>query len=532
MTTIARPPRRLSTRRTQSSTSRIRPTPPSGRTAGGERGEALARTRTWERVVRTRLVLGDLAVVALTLGLGQVLADAAGSAVPSVGLTVLVGLSWVALLHLNHAYRASALGAGVREYRQVALAGLATAGLVALVTALLGAATSSVLLATLLLGGVVLAPAVRVLQRVVVRRSRRRGGLGHRAVVVGTPSAARLVARRLLDAPESGYHVRAVATGEQDTAWFEVPGHRAAPTAEKSGDSAPATPPQRGEAAQVLQWGRVENVVAAIRAGQADTVVVADQEGLAREDLREIMRGLDDTGARMVFVRALDDVSAPRLEHGHVNGLGLETVRASRFAGTAYRAKRLVDIVGSSLLILAAGPVLVATALAIRLDDGGPVLFRQSRVGTDGRLFSMTKFRSMVIDAEERKAAMVADDPDDPTFFKSANDDRRTRVGKVIRRWSIDELPQLFDVLRGDMSLVGPRPSLEVEVAANPEVGGRRLRVAPGLTGRSQVSGRSTLASSQTLRNDVAYAENWTLRGDLAILARTVRAVVSGRGAY
>jgi lipopolysaccharide/colanic/teichoic acid biosynthesis glycosyltransferase len=176
--------------------------------------------------------------------------------------------------------------------------------------------------------------------------------------------------------------------------------------------------------------------------------------------------------------------------------------------------------------------VLLATALAVKFHDGGPVLFRQTRVGRDGRPFSCLKFRSMVTDAENLRADLEVNHERSSVLFKLVNDPRVTRPGKLIRRLSIDELPQLWNVLRGQMSLVGPRPPLPHEAARYGSDMRRRLRVRPGMTGLWQVSGRSDLSWDETVRLDLFYVDNWSMVQDLNILMRTVSAVLGSRGAY
>jgi exopolysaccharide biosynthesis polyprenyl glycosylphosphotransferase len=195
-------------------------------------------------------------------------------------------------------------------------------------------------------------------------------------------------------------------------------------------------------------------------------------------------------------------------------------------------AKRVFDVVGSLGVMLLISPVLLATAIAIKLHDGGPVVFRQTRIGRDGRPFSCLKFRSMVTDAEVLRADLDVNHERSSVLFKMVDDPRVTRPGKLIRRLSIDELPQLWNVLRGQMSLVGPRPPLPHEAASYGSDMRRRLRVRPGMTGLWQVSGRSDLSWDETVRLDLFYVDNWSMVQDLNILVRTVSAVLGSRGAY
>lgn len=193
---------------------------------------------------------------------------------------------------------------------------------------------------------------------------------------------------------------------------------------------------------------------------------------------------------------------------------------------------RVLDVIGASLGLLVLAAPLGLAALAIRLESRGPAIFRQQRVGRDGRTFTLFKFRSMYLDAEERRAALVADSDREGVCFKSKSDPRITRIGRFIRKASIDELPQLFNVLLGHMSLVGPRPALPAEVAAYPARAHERHAVRPGITGLWQVSGRADIGFEKMIDLDVAYVRSRNLMLDLAILVLTVRAVFQCRGAY
>ena len=214
-----------------------------------------------------------------------------------------------------------------------------------------------------------------------------------------------------------------------------------------------------------------------------------------------------------------------------VAGTQIVYVEGPRSAGALSTGKRTFDLIVGSLALILASPVMAITALAVKA-DGGPVLFRQTRVGRNGVPFTMLKFRSMVIGAERQRPALAGGHETNAVMFKLHHDPRVTRVGRFIRRYSIDELPQLFNVLRGEMSLIGPRPPLPEEVAQYTDDEYRRLRVRPGLTGLWQVSGRSDLSWEETVRLDLYYIDNWSALQDLSIMLRTVFAVLSSRGSY
>ena len=229
----------------------------------------------------------------------------------------------------------------------------------------------------------------------------------------------------------------------------------------------------------------------------------------------------------------MTDVAGPRIHWRPVEGLPLMTVDTPQFSGAKYALKRASDVAGALLGLILTLPLLLLTALAVKLQDGGPVLYRQERVGIDGTRFRMFKFRSMYVDAEERLAALAAaNESEGRVLFKMKDDPRVTRPGRWLRRYSVDELPQLLNVLNGSMSLVGPRPPLAAEVDRYEQHVHRRLRVRPGLTGLWQVSGRSDLSWEQSVRLDLYYVENWSLVQDLLILLRTFKAVFTSEGAY
>jgi lipopolysaccharide/colanic/teichoic acid biosynthesis glycosyltransferase len=204
--------------------------------------------------------------------------------------------------------------------------------------------------------------------------------------------------------------------------------------------------------------------------------------------------------------------------------------RRARPTGLRWALKRFIDLVAAALLLLALAPLLLLCAAAVRLSSPGPALFRQHRVGRDGRVFSMWKFRSMTVDAEERLASLRSLNEADGPIFKLRHDPRVTGVGRWLRTWSLDELPQLLNVLRGEMSLVGPRPLPTYEVDLGDPWARSRLRVRPGVTGQWQVSGRQRLSYDEMVRHDLSYIDNWSLAADLRLLARTVPAVLRGSG--
>ncbi len=285
-------------------------------------------------------------------------------------------------------------------------------------------------------------------------------------------------------------------------------------------------PPQDG----VPMLGALADIVQVAYDHSIETVIVAGSE-LTGDALRRLSWALGRAGAGLVVAPGLVEVLGPRVSVRPTVGLSLlevETVPPRR----RLLAKSILDRTLGTTLLVAVSPVIAVAALAVRLTSPGPVFFRQHRVGVDGRPFTMIKLRSMYLDAEQRRAALLAQSDRDGLMFKMRDDPRVTRVGRVLRRFSIDELPQLWNVARGDMSLVGPRPPLPEEVDGYQDQVFRRLHVRPGLTGLWQVSGRSDLSWDESVRLDLRYVDNWSVAMDLLILWKTGRAVLGSSGAY
>jgi exopolysaccharide biosynthesis polyprenyl glycosylphosphotransferase len=278
--------------------------------------------------------------------------------------------------------------------------------------------------------------------------------------------------------------------------------------------------------------GGEAQVADTVRANAADALVVAPCRHLDSAALRRLSWHLEKSRARLLVTTSLLDVSPGRARIAHVGGLPLVSVRSARIQGGLRVVKELTERLLALAALVLLSPLLVALAVLIRLDSPGPAIFRQTRAGKQGVPFSMLKFRTMRQDAEALRAELEHLSSPDGVLFKLRNDPRITRVGGLLRRYSLDELPQLINVVRGQMALVGPRPPLLEEVAQYEYDVRRRLAVKPGITGLWQVSGRSDLTWEESVRLDLRYVDNWSLGRDLAIVARTVGAVLGHRGAY
>jgi len=273
-------------------------------------------------------------------------------------------------------------------------------------------------------------------------------------------------------------------------------------------------------------------VVDAVRRSGADTVAVLSSSELDGATLRQIAWGLEKTGTDLCVAPALLDVAGPRTSIRPIAGLTLLHVDHPQLSGPRQVLKDLFDRTAAGVALVLLSPLLITVALAIRSTGGGPALFTQTRVGKDGRPFKIYKFRTMVVDAEKLLAELRAVNEHDGVLFKMRRDPRITVVGARLRKWSLDELPQLFNVLLGEMSLVGPRPALPDEAARYADLVRRRLVVRPGLTGLWQVSGRSDLSWDEGVRLDLRYVENWSFALDLQILWKTFSVIFKGAGAY
>ncbi len=295
-------------------------------------------------------------------------------------------------------------------------------------------------------------------------------------------------------------------------------------------DDSPPPPRQRPDC-HFRHLGSVDNLVSLVRSGRADQVILA-LPFWQHHQLPTLVSICREAGVEFRVAPDLYELSFERVAVADLSGIPLIGLKENSLTGLNLVIKRATDIT----LTLLAAPLLLPLAgiiaLAIRLDSPGPVIFRQKRIGKGGQPFTAYKFRTMVVDAEERKSELAALNEADGPIFKMRNDPRTTRVGRILRRTSLDEIPQFWNILRGEMSLVGPRPPTPNEVEHYADWHRRRLEVTPGLTGLWQVLGRSDISFDEMVRLDIYYAENWSPSMDLRILLQTIPAVISGKGAY
>ena len=426
---------------------------------------------------------------------------ARGLAIAAVPLVV----GWIALIALRGGYDQGVFGAGADEYKSVVNASLLTAALLGIGCYLSRLQLSRGFFVLAFVIGPLLLACGRFTLRRSLHRARRRGALAQRTVIVG-----------------SGEHVDAVNSVLSRESWL---GYDVLGALVPSGSAATTE-------GGVDILGDVEEAAVLVRAYDADVVFVVGGAYDHPLAMRNLVWDLESDNVRVVMAPGVTDVSSERIRVRPVAGLPLLHLDRPRSQDALRWAKRTFDILGSLAALIVLSPLMLWAAWKIKRFDGGPVLFRQVRVGRDGDYFTCLKFRSMVVDAERVLADLHHQVGYEQGLFKMQRDPRITKPGQWIRRYSIDELPQLINVLRGDMSLVGPRPPLPLEVDRYTLMQARRLRVRPGMTGLWQVSGRSDLSWTESIRLDLYYVDNWSMIQDVVILARTVGAVLGSRGAY
>lgn len=431
--------------------------------------------------------------------------------VPYISISLVLACSWWLMLSAWGTRDTRILGHGTEEYKRLVSASLWLFGMIAIVSYTFQFDTARGYVGIALPSGLCILLLSRYLVRQFLQLERHAGKSMSRVLIIGGPGSAEHLAQSLALHPMAGY-VPVATYLPGTTPGTTVGGNLALPNLGHETDP--------------------ERIAGTIKEFKPDAVALSSGVNLQPKAIRALGWALADMDVRMIMAPALTDVAGPRIHTQPVAGLPLIHVSTPNLAPSQRFVKRAFDVAGAGALILVLSPLLLVLALMVRLDSPGPVLFRQERVGTNGAMFQMLKFRSMVVDAENQLASLQLMNQGSGVLFKIKADPRVTKVGRFIRRYSLDELPQLFNVLSGSMSLVGPRPPLPSEVEQYENHVHRRLLVRPGLTGLWQVSGRSLLSWEDTVRLDLYYVENWSLSGDISILLRTFRAVVSRHGAY
>ncbi|WP_308492995.1 sugar transferase [Microbacterium terrisoli] len=476
-----------------------------------------ARVHRWQRAFATLLATTDTIVVATAVLCAQFLrfgvsgsdvswGTSLGVDIAYIVVSVIIIVGWLLSLRLVGSRDYRTIGSGTDEYKRLTNATFGFFGFFAIMAFLLKAQIGrGYLLMSLPLGWVLLMLSRWLWRKWLISR-RVRGRLMSHAVLVGDRVSARHVAKQIQSTPSAGIKIIGAITERGTTS-----------------RSLTDTIPVLGE------WDRLLDHVDRVR---ADTVIVTGNHSLTPRQLRELGWGLETRKATLIVAPALTDVAGPRLHSRPVAGLPLIHVDYPELTGGKRMLKRATDIVASGLGLILLSPVFLVIGICVQMSSPGPAFFRQERVGLRGRPFRMLKFRSMVADAEKQLSSLLDASEGNGVLFKMKNDPRITPLGRFLRRYSLDELPQLWNVLKGEMSLVGPRPPLASEVHTYDQWVHRRLLVKPGITGLWQVSGRSNLSWDDSVRLDLYYVENWSMTTDLIVLWRTARAVLGKDGAY
>lgn len=500
--------------------SRVSPMPFARRTiAPPAIGTAIRRTKpTWERAYQRRLLVTDALILVVAIGASQWLwfgidstqrvaggergAIAVSYQIASVVLLVL----WLAALKLYGTRDARVVGSGFGEYTRVADSSFRVFGLVGITALLLQVSPARGYIITAFPVGVALLVVSRWGWRQWLRAERRKGRYLIRVLLVGSAGSVE--------------HLHSEFSRRKYLG-FEIVGACLPPAGSTGGDALPVAP-----------LGRFQDVADVVRRERVHAVALAGGEDLPPGEVRRIGWDLESTGVDLMVAPAITEVAGTRIHTRPVGGLPLMYVESPSYEGGKKLAKTVLDLGVAWIGLILVSPILLVTALLVKLTSPGPVFFRQQRIGLKGKAFDVYKFRSMRVGADAELAELLrAQGTDDTPLFKVDNDPRITRFGTFIRKYSIDELPQLLNVIRGEMSLVGPRPQRAEEVALYDHAAGRRLLVKPGITGLWQVSGRSDLSWEDTIRLDLYYAENWSLVDDFVIMLWTVKTVLQSKGA-
>lgn len=458
------------------------------------------------RITDTFVVL--MAAVASTDWMLKNMADGA-AATATMALGVATGLGWLVMLSMFRTRDPRLIGIGVSEYKRIVQASAATFSWMAVTVVLVEEHDfRNFLVITFPLGLIGLLGS-RWVWRNWLMRQRQFGLFLSKVIVVGRHDDVQYVVGQLAKKSGAVYDVVGTVLEGRDRSRPIHAGGRLVP----------------------VVYG-LSNVEKSVADTGADAVIVAGHLHKGSKYIRELGWRLERTATELVLASTLTNVAGPRIQMRPVEGLPLMHVEMPQFAGGRHVVKRVMDVIVSLSALIALTPVFAIVAILIKRDSSGTVLFKQNRVGRGSAEFPMYKFRSMVTTAEADLSQLRKHNEGNGVLFKMRDDPRVTKVGRWIRKYSVDELPQLYNVLRGDMALVGPRPPLPSEVSGYAGHTHRRLFIKPGLTGLWQISGRSDLGWDESVRLDLYYVENWSVTGDLMIMWRTFKVMVRPVGAY
>ena len=459
----------------------------------------------WETQYARAVIASDLAAMLAMLAVGVWIGIGETGHTPHLALIMaaIIAPGFICAMASARAWDPRVFGSGSEEYSRLLRAVVSSSVVLALVGLAFDVHSIRPWVFAIIPAGGLLAGVGRYLLRRSLHRRRSRGECLWPVLAIGTDDSLADLIARTQRAPHHGWTITSACT----------------PTGAE------------GDIAGVPVVGDLDAVNSAVAVGEFGVVAVAPAPGWTPRRLHELAWDLEGTGVDLVVHPGLMEISGPRLHVSPVDGLPVLRLTEPTFSGIPRLIKAAMDLLGAVLLLLVLAPLLLVIYVAVRA-DGGPALFRQTRIGRDGKPFRMLKFRTMVVGAERLQESLSGRNEGHGPLFKIKNDPRVTAVGGWLRRYSLDELPQLFNVLLGSMSLVGPRPPLPSEVACYARDAQRKLLVKPGLTGLWQISGRSDLSWEESLRLDLRYVENWTLALDGLILWKTIKAVISGDGAY
>lgn len=486
----------------------------------------LNRLPRWRFAFVASLIAIDLAVMLLSLTVSLVINgaafDAIGDVMPFWLFLILFSLIWLLCLAFAGTYHRHVMADGYELYAKIINASL--------LTIISYCSLAFIFKLALPRTALIIAPVIAFFLDIIARwqmrqalhRHRSKGSCKYRTVVIGSSDGINKALQTMRNCMNWGYEPVAVCPIEADPASkdaYVVTSYT--PDANIEGSSKLKVIPFNSAFPRICESLGVQEVY------------VADVLSRDSEMLHGLSLAVESLGMELALAVSLADVSGHRLYLRNTTEQPVLLASLPQYTGAANVIKRLLDIIGSLCALIISSPILLGVAIAIKLDDGGPVFFSQTRIGLHGKPFKMYKFRSMVTNAEELKKKLAEETGQEDRFiFKMKDDPRITKVGHFIRKTSLDEFPQFYNVLKGDMSLVGPRPALPEEVARYGSLYSARLLVKPGITGPWQVSGRSDLSQEQSEYLDVSYIENWSIAGDLAILAKTVMVIFTGRGSY
>jgi exopolysaccharide biosynthesis polyprenyl glycosylphosphotransferase len=474
-------------------------------TSSGRYERRTARVSAWTRDYLREVALADLGCAVVGVFMAAQIRFGSNVTSTYLALSLALPVLWIGALWLAGAYDVRFIGTGSDEYRKVLNAGVSLTAAVAIFSYAVNLQVSRTYVVIALPSITLFDLVARYAMRKRLHWQRGHGKCLHSVLAVGHELA---VADLVTELNRDKYHGLTVV------------------------GACVARPGVNDEVAGVRVYGGLDDVTAAVKAFGADTVAVTACPEMNGIKLRGLAWELEKTGTDLCVSPALLDVAGPRTTIRQTAGLTLLHVDHPQLSGFRLVLKALFDRCAAAAALIMLAPVMGAIAAAIWLHDRGPVLFTQLRVGRDGHEFRIYKFRTMVVDAEQRKQELLANNDSDGVLFKIRKDPRVTAVGAHLRRLSFDELPQLFNIFMGDMSLVGPRPALPEEADKYAAHVRRRLVVKPGLTGLWQVNGRSDLSWEESVRLDLRYVENWSFALDLQILWKTISVLLWGLGAY